>query len=48
MTVFSDETPRKCEAGEGVPASAIFVPGSAGLMMASAVVNDITGVDKHF
>lgn len=48
LTVFSDELPKKNDGIEGVPASAIFVPASAGLMMASAVVNDIAGVDKHF
>lgn len=48
LTVFSDEIPKENLAGASVPASAIFVPGSAGLMMASAVVNDITGMDKRF
>ena len=40
--VFSDEMPKKVDIGSGrTPGSLVFVPGSAGLLLASVVVQDL-------
>lgn len=40
--VFSDEMPKKVDTGSGrTPGSLVFVPGSAGLLLASVVVQDL-------
>lgn len=45
--VSSDEKPVDIEQGSALP-SMIFVPGSAGLLMAAAAVQSITGEDSRF
>ncbi len=47
--VYSEELPHKSglideETGKAVPGSMVFVPGAAGLLIASEVVKDLTGV----
>ena len=42
--VYSEEVPRKIDAGDKVIGSAAFVPSVAGLIMAAEVVKDLTGV----
>ena len=45
--VWSDEPPRKPDAGGSVPGSTAFVPSAAGLMMAAEVVKDLSEIRRE-